>query len=200
VEPANTSPVSVHVVGTAPGTVTVEVGVDPAWLAAPGRQFPVTVDPLLAWSKTAGTGGTVDTYVVGGTSAGTSFGSSPYLGLGSSDGGVTTARRLLWFDVSSLVSADDSVTNAHLHIDNWASGSCSARGVTLSGLASSFSSSTTWNTQPGLDAAGVVSTTTFAYGATGCAGNWADLDATSLAQRWLGGGGHQLRPGPAGRD
>ncbi|MDQ6927476.1 MAG: DNRLRE domain-containing protein, partial [Actinomycetota bacterium] len=180
----NMGPVGVHIVDVKGGAVTVEVGVDPGWLAAPGRAFPVTVDPWLVYGHSSNEASNRDTNVIGGSSANTSFGTSPYLGLGSTDGGVTVARDLLWFDVSSL-GATASVTNAFLRIDDWYSASCSPTGVNLYGLGGSFSASSTWNTQPALDASGLVSSPSFAAGATGCAGAWQNLDATSLAQRWV---------------
>ena len=177
---SDTAPVS--------GVVAVEVGVDPRWLGDPARAFPVTIDPIFTETKTTAGAGGRDTYIVSGTSAATSFGTSAYLGLGSSDGGATVARSLLWFDVGSIVNPDTVVTESHLRIDNWASPSCSApRAVNLSGLNGPFSTTTTWNSRPALDSAGVVSSTTFAHGATGCVGAWQNLDATSLAQRWARG-------------
>jgi len=194
------TPVSVRLVapateGTAGAVlgnvVTVDVGVDPAWLTAADRRFPVSIDPSLHTpvdiTNTNGTGPETDTYVVSGTGANTAY-PNHYLGIGSTDGGVSIARSMLSFDLSGL-PANDLVTDAKLRIDNWYSPACTPQSVNLYGRGSAFSASSTWNTsQPGLDANGTVSSTPFAFGAAGCPGNWQDLDATALVQRWLHGG------------
>jgi len=112
--------------------------------------------------------------------------------VGSTDAGATRARALLSFDVSSIASADDYVTEAHVSLYNWYSVSCSATSpINLSAIAAGantpIGAATTWNHQPGI-AATVTSTRAFARttGGTGnCAPGWENFDATPLARGWV---------------
>ena len=194
---AATTPVTVRLVGTEATPAReaiISVGVDPAWLAEPGRAWPLRIDPLFTTSTaTAG----ADTYIYS-ADPNSSFGSSGWLFTGSGDGGISVARSLVRFDLSSLPPSH-FVTESHLSLYEWYSPSCSARSVTASGLGGPFSNTTTWNTAPPLDGAGVVSSTSFAYGASGCPAARANLDLTSLARRWILDGaanhGLELRAG-----
>lgn len=163
---------------------TVEVSVDRAWLTAPGRSFPVTIDPVFYRHAIAPSGGR-DTYVTSGPEyANSSFGSSPALVAGTNDGGAHMSRSLIYFDISGLPAPNRVVTNSDLQVYNYYSPSCSPRQINLVGLAGPFSDTTTWNTQPA--DTGVVSSASFAWGPTGCLGNWAHFNATSLVQGWFG--------------
>ena len=171
--------------------ISVEVGLDPAWLSARERVFPVTVDPALTVVKLTSAAGNRDTWVYSGVEyATTSYAGHPWLLVGSGDGGAHVTRSMLYFDMGSLPSADVVVGDAHLALHEWYSfaGSCAPRAVNVQGLGAAFSDTTTWNTQPGLDTAGVVSAPSFArHTATGsaCTGSSVNLDTTSLVSRWL---------------
>jgi hypothetical protein len=95
-----TAPVTVRLVGQDAGVAAVDVAVDPAWLSAPGRQFPVTIDPT--FSQLSTNAGAFDTWVYSAEYANTSYSSQAWLVVGSLDAGVHTARSFLRFDTSSL--------------------------------------------------------------------------------------------------
>ncbi len=176
VAPGTQAPVSARV-------ASVEVSVDSAWLAT--AKFPVRIDPtFVAYFSTSSTNGGTDGYVVSGANANTAY-ANTYLAVGSADGGASTARSLLSFNVNPIMAPGDTVISSSLAVNNWYSPSCVASQVKVNGLGGAFSASTTWNTRPPLDASGVVSTPSFAAGATGCAGAYQAIDVTSLAQRWL---------------
>jgi hypothetical protein len=187
--PVGTTPVSVTLLGGAASNatenaVTVRVAIDPAWLAAPERKFPVTIDPPFSAQTLASVGGR-DTFVVSGQ-PNSSFGTSPHLYVGFGSGGLT--RSYLYFDVAGIVSPNHWVTSATVDAYNFWSPDCTSKQINLSGLASTFSDATTYANKPSPDAAGVVSSATFAYGANGCPYNKAYFDATTLARRWVGEG------------
>lgn len=179
------TPVQTRLVSVSGGVATVESGIDPAWLADPARVFPVTIDPSFYQTTFAGSGAW-DTYVTNAQYANTSFKTATSMYVGTNNGGATLSRSQLWFNLGTIASPNDWVTESHLNVFDYYSTSCVARSVTVSGLASALNvSNPTWNNSPAPDASGVVSTTPFAFGATGCAGAWQTLDTTSLAQRWL---------------
>ena len=171
--------------------VSVEVGVDRAWLSAPERKFPVTIDPALVDTRYTSTTGNRDTFVYSGVEyADTSYAANGWLLVGSADAGAHVTRSMLYFDLGSLPAANVVVGSAKVSLHEWYSyaGSCSPRAVNLQGLGGAFSDLTTWNTnQPGLDAGAVTSTSFARHTATGsaCPGAMVDLDATNLASRWL---------------
>ena len=177
--------VTVSVAAQVGQAVTVLIATDPSWLAAPARSWPVTIDPIYQTNTAAS--GTTDGYVLSGADAANSYGTAGELrvGYGFGASGTEVARALIKFNLGAAPAANVVVSEAHLRIDNFASSSCIATPVALSGLAGSFTTGTTWNNQPAADAAGVVSTTTFAYGQSSCLRQWVNLDATGLAKRWF---------------
>lgn len=180
------TPVAVRMIGTAPtrggSTVaTVEVSIDPGWLAAPERAFPVRIDPTF-FTPTP-TSPVADTWVMPGLT--TTQYSSTYLAAG---GGP---RSLLRFNVDAVKSPERWVTSSHLRIYNWWSPSCTPNPTEVYGLAGpGFGPATVWtDNHHEVDSAGLVSTKSFARGASGCAANWENLDTTTLARRWVTFGG-----------
>jgi RHS repeat-associated protein len=196
--PAAATPVSVRLLPTpallpadavpfGASVATIEVAVSGEWLSAPGRRFPVTIDPFFGKYSLASDGGR-DTFIDNAEYADSSFGTSPYLYVGTGDGGVHKTRALLAFDLGTLPAANRYVVESHVWAYDFYSLSCAQpRQVNLAGLGSAFSDTTTWNTQPALDAVGIVPGPTFAKGASGCSPDWIDFNTTSLAQRWLEG-------------
>lgn len=134
-------------------SATIEVSVDPAWMTAPERVFPVTIDPY-AWFPTNDVMGT-DTFVYqacstcwygGGTnlSAGTWYGSP--------------ALAYLWFNIGPWGPAPDprlQIIQSNLTIYNWYSMSPDAgHPLCYYQLGSGFWNYTTWGTQPFTDGTG----------------------------------------------
>ncbi|MGI8685143.1 MAG: DNRLRE domain-containing protein [Acidimicrobiales bacterium] len=179
----------------ADSSATVEVSVDAAWLATPGRAFPVEVDPTFYQNTLASQGGGHDTYVTSGPWANSSFGTSTATVSGA-DPNYDVSRALMYFDLGTLPGANKVVTAANMQTYNFYSPTCANRQTHLYGLGGPFSDTTTWNTQPPVDGS-VVSGSDFAWGASGCLSNWAGFDITALARRWITDGapnyGVQLR-------
>lgn len=167
------------------GVAAVDVGVDPAWLADPARVFPVTIDPAVTAVISTNPGSGMDTWVWAYQPT-TPYGSYAMLDVGAVWG--LPARSLLWFNPGVAPAPNMKVNYSYLQAYNYVSMNCTPSTVKLQGIGAGWNASTaTWNNQPPLDAAGVVSSSTFSYGTTGCAANWAIFDTTSLAQRWLTG-------------
>ncbi len=179
----------------ADGAVAVEVSVDPTWLGAPGRAFPVTIDPFFA--QRTSEAATVDTFVYQQAPT-TAYASWPQLVIGLNGGNLY--RSLLSFNLGSLPAAENYVTEAHLTLVNYVATTCTPTPMQVAGVGSAFTAATTWATQPPLDAAGVVSTPSFSHGATGCEASAENLDVTSLAQRWMGGGAANFGVSPRAAD
>lgn len=179
-----TAAVSVQLVATTTvprHEAVLSVGVDPTWLAAPGRAWPVRIDPVFS-TDTSATG--TDTYVYSSDPA-SSFGTSNWLFTGSGNGGVSIARSLVRFDLSGI-PASNFVTDAHLSAYEWYAPGCTATTVVASSLAAPFSNTTTWNTRPATDAAvAPVTSAPFALGASGCPAGRANLDVTAIARHWI---------------
>jgi RHS repeat-associated protein len=171
--------VTTTLVGQAGPVATVEVSADPAWFAASDRTFPVVIDPT--WTSGSAP---EDTYVKDGSN--TSQWSSTTLQAGK-DSGAKINRSLVRFGSLPSPNANYGVTEAHLSLYNDSATTCSARGLEVRGLAAAFNSSTIWSNQPATDAYGVVSTTAFNKGYTGCGAGSQNVDVTDLAQRWLDG-------------
>jgi RHS repeat-associated protein len=62
-------------------TATIVNSVDPAWLDAPGRAFPVTIDP--SWTEQTNTAGGMDTYAASDNCGGVYYASSSQMRVGS---------------------------------------------------------------------------------------------------------------------
>ena len=168
----------------------VEVAIsDPAWFADPARKFPVTIDPTARYLFALPGSANLDTMVYSAAPT-TSYSSYQYLLLGSPNGASMT-RSLLWFDVGALAasSPDIVVSQSYLwFVDQGTGTSCTPKTVNLYGLGSRPTAATTWNSQPPLDSAGLVSSGTWKHGVFGsaCSGSSSHMmDTTSLATRWL---------------
>lgn len=184
------APVTARVVGRSANTVTVEVAPPQAWADDPARDFPVVVDPSYTSSYYTGDSGGFDTYVnndnksltypvVGG---GTYYYLQNHLRTGSSGfceegtGGAgqpacvkNIMRSFLKFPLP--IPTDATVNAARLAVYNVYSHTGVSDTTYVYGLASSPTSSTTWNNQPWLDSYGLQSSGTFAYGATSTSGS-----------------------------
>lgn len=94
----------------ADASATVEVAIsDPAWLAKPGRAFPVKVDPSF-WQNTSSGQGR-ETYVTNGPYVNSSFGTSTAVVSGA-DPNYYVSRTLIYFNLGSLPAANKVVTSA----------------------------------------------------------------------------------------
>jgi RHS repeat-associated protein len=172
---------------------TVDVSVDAAWAADARRVFPITIDPVLTYAKKASTtspsGDGFSTWIYDAPGyTDSSFYGNPYLLVGSGNNGFSKARSILWFNLGTVPDPSVYVTGATLSVYDYTSGSgCVAQPVNLFGLGEySQGWATTWNNRPDPDAFAPVATS-FPSGPAPCA-RYYPMDATALAQRWLGGG------------
>ncbi|CAN5813833.1 hypothetical protein BH23ACT12_BH23ACT12_02680 [soil metagenome] len=121
------------------------------------------------------------------TYANTPLGSHQWLTLGFD--GSYVSRTLFYFGLAGLSTGPQvQVLSSNLRLYNWYSVGCTQARVNVQGLGSppSIADTTTWNTQPPLDAtSGPYPSVPFVHGAAGCPANWQDIDTTSTARRWL---------------
>jgi hypothetical protein len=94
-----------------PGGISLAVVVDPAWLASPQRQWPVTIDPTVVLP---GPAVNADCHIVGGSYQNQGFCASDELEVGSH----TTGHRhgLLYFPVEPALPRDSQVMAAKLSL------------------------------------------------------------------------------------
>lgn len=143
-------------ISTTSGTALV-VSPQSSFLSDPSTQYPVTIDPAPNLSAT------IDTFVNQGSPT-TTYAGSTLLKAGKSSA-EGPDRSLLLFDTSSLVGA--SVSAASLNLYESSANSCTANGLEVWDVASSWGSSVNWNTQPAKSAKWA-SANTSAGGGTGC--------------------------------
>jgi len=178
------TPVRSQVVSRAANVYTIEVSIDPAWLADAARVAPVTIDPTY-YSNTATGAGSYDTYMAEGENSG-------HLGevrVGTySASGHPINRSFFKFDTTGLVRSDQDVFASWFDINNFYSFSCNDRGVSLYGLGGPFVEDTLYQNQPGLDGHGPYDGFAFADGySAACPGSWEEFDTFELADRWFRG-------------
>ena len=143
-DPVNRATVNVTVEQQSAGKATLVIAPDPAWLLAPGRVFPVTVDPTYAqWTNYT----SFDTFVQSDLT--TDQSTSAELRLGSSNGGTTKARTYLNFSLDP--SRGKKIISATLNLWETYSSTCTPTTFTVSS-ASAASTSTRWTSQPSLGA------------------------------------------------
>lgn len=182
------SPVNVHLVSPdAPGNkgaVALDVSVDPAWLADPARQFPVTIDPS-SITFNGNLNLAQDAMVINGANANVNFGTYPELWEAVDGTGV--ARSYIRFDGLGTPSDQYWVTNATLSLYKFTA-NCSVTtppALEVMGPKDPWSESTlTWNSQPAVEAGTGTTTPTPSCNA---AGAWVNVDVTWLAWMWLHG-------------
>ena len=168
---------------------TVRAAINPSWVADSRRQFPVHLDPVYTWKTVDG--GSSDSYVMSGGGATTPYWTSSEIRVGYGYGaGTDVARGLVRIDMGRVTATNMTVQSAHLTVQNIQSSSCTASVTRLWGMLTGFHSATTWSalTSNGTSTAyfdsAYTSQTSGAYGATGCAVQNVNLDATALVRDW----------------
>lgn len=196
------TPVSVRLVSQKGNVATVEVSItDPTWLSAPGRKFPVTIDPDFTQGTAPGWGG-MATMVIQGTAADPGPSNTAYYGsLALGAGRYVTGnvyRMLLEFPaVSSSIPANSTVLTAGLYLYNNYTGfsySCTPQPMQAWPLAAGFNAATTWNTQPAV-AGAPLAIDPFVHqpypngAGTNCLQqpNWQALNVAPIVQGWVNG-------------
>lgn len=166
-----------------PGGLTVTMAVSPAWLAAAGRAWPVTIDPTTVLNPTQ------DCTISQATPT-TSYCTSPTMTVGSGSNLSYTRRALVQFDLSSL-PADAQVADADLALYFSQETSSNTSVLDVKQLTQSWTNSATWNTYDGTHSwntpGGDFSSTDFGADPTvgGTINTWVHFDPTALVQNWL---------------
>jgi hypothetical protein len=184
--------------GSTAGSATVEISVDPTWIADAARTFPVTIDPHMATGTSffgsTGTNGSanVDAYVdeanptvaEGVQDSGRLL--AGYRPIGGANKASTT---LVSFNLGDLVGSENTITSAQFSLWNNYSYSCSPAGLWVDAATSSWNPATvTWNTRPAW--ANVSTMKTFAHGySSSCAAAAEFYDVTPIVQKWSNGVG-----------
>ncbi|WP_432075725.1 DNRLRE domain-containing protein [Streptomyces wuyuanensis] len=183
--PALSGDVSYRLARGKNGRWLLKVLLDDAWLDAPGRIYPVRVDP------------TVDTIDDNGDSfvqddwPDSNFAGDDELKIGSYDAGGSRAISYLRFDNVSSQLKNRYILNADLGLFNVWSSSCTAQEMTVHQVTGSWSSTTvTWNNRPpSFD--DLIASDSFSYGENCGGSKWRVIDlgkkGTDLVQGWVEG-------------
>jgi RHS repeat-associated protein len=178
---------------TADGQPAIRMTLDAAWLDAPSRVFPVTVDP------------SVSSYNSGGTTYVESPGSADYSGdseidVGTWDGGSNVAKSFLNFGGVSSALANDTVLGVRLGLFNSWSYSCSPRTVSVYPVTSSWSV-TGAKSYPGPSTGRAVGSKSFATGwvplgstVSPCPSAWEGIDLNEAGTQLVNGWTHGTTP------
>jgi len=169
--------------------LVMELAADRGWLAAPGRSWPVVVDPWLTVPEAEN-----DTYLRNGTDANTNYSTDHALKIGFD--GTRTSRGLLRFATTSAIPEPHRVREAFVKLYMYSQDfGTSAVAVAAHGLTEPYvATQATWNSRssgvawasPGASLGPVESTNTSVGG--GSLG-WKDWNVTNLAQSWADSGG-----------
>ena len=170
--------------------LVVELAADPAWLAAPGRAWPVVVDPWLTIPEAQ-----QDTFIRSGADANTNYGYDHALKVGNN--GATTARSLLRFVTTDWVGEPHRVREAflqlYMHAQDTGTQAMSVSAHAVNAAEFFTETEATWNNRrtatawstPGGGFTAAAESTNPAVG--GGELGWESFDLTSLAQSWANG-------------
>jgi RHS repeat-associated protein len=156
------------------------VSVDKAWLGAPDRVFPVTIDPSVT------TNSPQQDCWLNSAAPTTSACTTGYMDVGSS--GSTKTRMMMQFNLASAgIPQDAMVSQTGLHVD-FASGTAIS-GVQAFAMTHSWTMSATWNAYDGTNAwpyggGGATSSTVSDSESIPAAGGWTTWYMTDLGQYW----------------
>lgn len=160
---------------------------DPAWLDAPGRVWPVSVDPNTTYSE----GGSSDTYISS-TNQTTSFGSATTFKVGHVAATGENDRALLQFpDLAGSHTPDITVLDAELSINQSAHSSSNTTTISAYPATKAWTASATWLTYDGTHSwttAGGDFSTPATDSATGGGSNpagWSFFNLRAAVQPWF---------------
>ncbi|GAA0305445.1 DNRLRE domain-containing protein [Kineococcus aurantiacus] len=181
---------------SATGSATVEVSIDPTWVADSARVFPVTIDPHIAtgtgWSGSTGANGSasVDAYVDQAfptVNEGVQDSGRLLAGYRPINGGTSNSATLVRFGLGDLAASENTVLSAQLSLWNNYSYSCTATPLRVDAALSGWDPATvTWNTGP--QGAGIGVVKSFAHGySSACAAAAETYDVTPIVQKWSNG-------------
>jgi len=171
----NTGPATATVAQGSAGSQIVTVSIDPTWLHAPGRVFPVNLDlPILTANAELRSGafGTVNSCAPDTSAPPTT------LVVGAENG--CTYNGQAYFDLSSISANLPSIVSATLRL--YTPNQTGPTAVQVEANAAGVndpSQPTTWNGAP------AVVTSTAPIAQSGSDGHWQSWDVTSLVQQWV---------------
>jgi hypothetical protein len=163
----------IDVSATVKGDVTrVALGVSEEWLADEATEYPVVVDPSLNTSA--------DRFVRSNYPT-KSFNSGTELFVGTFDSGTSRYRSYINFNTSSIKNLD--LVSAKLYLWNHHSWSCNSRQWKVH-MATSTSSSTTWNNPPTVYSTFAAATTSTKGYSSSCGDGWVTANITDMVNEW----------------
>lgn len=153
----------------ASSTPTLTVTPDHAWLTAPERIYPVTIDPTITKETND------DTYIQSNICCKDVSGELE-MKSGTYDSGSTKARSLLKFaDVQSQIPSGATITGARMHVWESHSWSCTPRDVSAHRITDSWDgNSVRWSTQPGVASAATTVNVAKGYSSS-CGAGWVEF-------------------------
>jgi acetyl esterase/lipase len=172
-EPVHSALVDTAIVQTEGGPV-LRVSPDPGFFSTPGLAYPVTVDPAPDFSVD------VDTFVSS-ASPTTAYGSDQQLKSGVN--GSDVHRTLVSFSGTGVLM-DNRILSARLKLWETHSYSCTDSLVQVYEATGSFTSLTTWNTQPVTGTMYASATEAFGFSAS-CPNDWLNLSTGGADDRTL---------------
>jgi len=174
--PVSTGPATTTLTSPAAGTQQLALSVDPAWLNAPGRTFPVSLDLPIATAYSA-----ANTTLFGTTNSCAPSQVAPQteMVVGATNGCAYNGQA--YYDLSALPD-DTSIVSASLRL--YTPAQLTATGVQVYQNAppppdGDPSVAPSWNTAP------LVMTGTTGLAQAGSDGHWQSWDVTSLVQGWV---------------
>jgi RHS repeat-associated protein len=179
-EHTHRAPVALSVSQQGKGRATLTVTPDAAWLADPGRVFPVTVDPTYA--ALSAVYPSFDAFIQNTYSSDQS--GATELKAGTYDGGSNVARSLISFPTSTF--RGKKIMSASLSLYEFHSFSCSARNFQVWNIGGTVSSSVRWSAQPTWASLQATSSLTKGYSSS-CAAGRISVGLTSLITSWAAG-------------
>ena len=167
-EPGFSEDVAASLSGPA-SSLTLTVTPDQAWLTAPERVYPVTIDPTITKETTD------DTYVQSNICC-TDVSAENEMKSGTYDGGGTKARSLLKFaDVQTQIPNGATITGARMYVWESHSYSCTPRDVSAHRITDSWDGNAVrWSTQPGVAAAATTVNVAKGYSSS-CGAGWVEF-------------------------
>lgn len=156
------------------GIVTLRLTVDRAWLLAPDRQFPVTVDPVYAGGSAAAS---FDAFVQSDIS--TDRSSEQELKVGTYNGSAV-ARSFL--SIPNAQFQGKQIMSAQLNLYETWSYSCTPSSVEV-WQTSPVNNTARWTKQPTWDAKRASLSVAKGF-SSACGAGWVSFDITGLAQEW----------------
>lgn len=184
--PRLTDRVSLSLERAEDGVLSVTLRVDPEWLAAPERRFPVTVDP------TATINAQDDCFISSSAPTTVKCAEELEVGTDTGDAAATDERALLRFDVAAAIPREALVASANLNLWAWSRRTTTAMTVSAHRLTkpwvngavtwNKYDATNSWTTAGGdFDPTAAASNSTVGDGV----GKWYAWHPSELVQSWV---------------